>query len=93
MFTIHLRKGAYSTGATLCVKAPTLDKALAFVRTFSLDGMIIESNWTERAGRYDVDIYDWLECWSANPPLLARVTAPIGFVPTDDHSRVTENLK
>ncbi len=81
MFTINLRKDLYVDDANLCAKAMTLDNALGFVRTFTVDGMTIESNWKEHDGWYVMDVYDWEDCWGANPPVLAQITAPIGFLP------------
>src|SRR5947208_11655546 len=48
MFIIDLRHGLFSDSACLSAKAESLDNALAFVKEFSIDGMIIASNWAER---------------------------------------------
>lgn len=81
MFTIELREGVYATKAMLSAKAETLDLALNFVRNFAFRGMTIESPWQERSGGYVMDVYDWCDCWSFDPPPLARITAPPGFIP------------
>jgi hypothetical protein len=81
MFTIQLREGLYSSGATLCAKAQRLDHAISFVQTFSMYRMIIAGDWFEDGGRFVLDVFDWTECWFADPQPLGRITAPTGFRP------------
>ena len=82
MFTIELREGVYADKAMLSAKAETLDSAIALVRRFAEAGMVIESRWIELSDKYVMDVYDWCDCWFADPPVLARITAPPGFRPT-----------
>jgi hypothetical protein len=82
MFTIDLRQGLFSDSACLSAKAESLNNAIAFVKNFSIDGMIIAGNWVERDGRYVMEVFDWYDCWFANPLALGTITAPVGFVPS-----------
>ena len=82
MFTIDLRKGVFSKDATLSAKAPSLDNALSFVRTLTIDGMIIATKWSLDSSRYVLHIYDWYDCWFTNPSAIARITAPAEFIPS-----------
>jgi hypothetical protein len=81
MFTINLRQELFSSSACLSAKTELLDNAIAFIRKFSMDGMIIASNWIERDGQYVMEIFDWYDCWCTDPPALGWIVAPVGFVP------------
>lgn len=74
-----------SRGATITARANTLAGAVEFVRACwgSPDGPLF-GPCVERDGRYVIDVYDWLECWFAAPPVHARIIAPRGFTPRDD---------
>jgi hypothetical protein len=81
MFTVRLTEET-RPGASVMARAPTLEGATGFVREyFGLDFGVI-AGWEERNGRYVMDIYDWLDCWFANPPVVARIIAPRGFTPS-----------
>lgn len=81
MFTVKLRKGVYAKDALISAKTSSLDGALEFVRQFTFDGAFIASSWTERDGAYVMDVYDWCDCLSADPPVLACIIAPTAFSP------------
>ena len=79
MFTIDMREDMRGY-AELSAKTETLEAALNFVRTFSIDGAVIVSSWKEHAtGIYVMDVYDWCDCFCPDPPPMARITAPPGF--------------
>ena|ERR1700677_514693 len=76
----------FSKDATLTAKASTLYGAIGFVQRFTYDGleadgMVITGVWVELDGGYVMEVFDWNDCWTTNPPPLARIKAPPGFVP------------
>jgi hypothetical protein len=82
MFTVRLGPGVYLDGVSISAEAPTLEQALGFVGEFcSLKHAMLEILWQERDGRYVIDVYDWCDCWFADPPVLAQIIAPRDFTP------------
>jgi hypothetical protein len=81
MFTIDLRPGLYFEDTALSASAPTLETAFSFVQAFSNDGTIV-GTWEGHAGKRFVDVYDWYDLWFPDPQLIARITAPAGFIPS-----------
>jgi hypothetical protein len=81
MFTVRLTEET-RPGASVMARAPTLEGATGFVREYcGLDFGVIPG-WEERNGLYVMDICDWLDCWFANPPVVARIITPRGFTPS-----------
>jgi hypothetical protein len=83
MFAIYLRRGAYLENADVRARAMNLASAIGFVRSFCYDGIAIESNWVEFDGRYTLEVFDWLDGWFTNPQPIARITAPVGYLPAE----------
>jgi hypothetical protein len=82
MYTIHLRRRYTSDAASVSAQASSLAGALGFVREHcAIEFGLIEGGWEEQDGRYAMDIYDWLDLWFADPPTVAEIVAPRGFVP------------
>jgi hypothetical protein len=65
----------------LSAKTPILKKAFSFIEEFTIDGGLIVTPWIEREGGFMLDVWDWTECWCLDPPKLAEIIAPPGFVP------------
>jgi hypothetical protein len=69
----------------LSAEATTVESALAFIDEFTIDGStIVAPSWIEREGRYVLDVWDWSECFCVNPPKLAEIIAPPGFLPPEE---------
>ncbi len=82
MFTVRLRSGVDLDGASITAEAATLHQALCFVGEFCASKhSMIETSWQERDGQYVMDVYDWCDCWFADPPVLAQIIAPPDFIP------------
>lgn len=83
MFTVEFAKGACLGYARATAKAATLRRAIDFVSAFAPGGCgVIVSEWAERDGRRVLEVYDWCECWCADPPVLARIFATPDRSPT-----------
>jgi hypothetical protein len=87
MFVVELTEVA-RPGVSVFVRASTLDGATGFVREFCGIEFGMVAGWEERDGRYVMDVLDWLDCWFADPPVVARITAPRNFNP----ARMSEYL-
>jgi hypothetical protein len=96
MFKISMRKGVcvrevrdglllwdtLLADGLLSAQASTLESAFAFIKEFTIDGgTIAASSWAVRDGRFVLDVWDWNECFCPNPPVLAEIIAPLGFIP------------
>ena len=83
MFTVHFSPGVFMSFGTAIAKTATERKASEFVRAFAPNEMgVIFSDWFERDGCYVSEVYDWASCWSAAPPVMAVIVAPLGFKPS-----------
>jgi hypothetical protein len=82
MYTVRLRRGSGPDRVAVTAEATSLASALGFVREFcGIEFDLLEGGWKEEGGRYVMYVYDWLDCWFADPPVVAEVIAPPGFVP------------
>jgi hypothetical protein len=82
MYTVHLLKGGPSGAPAVSAQASSLEGALGFIREYcAIEFGLIEGGWEERNGRYAMEVYDWLDLWFADPPTVAEIVAPYGFVP------------
>jgi len=84
-FTVHFASGVCMGYGQATATATTVRHALDLVGEFAPSRCgVLPSYWIERDGRYIVEVYDWCDCWFADPPALAWVVAPPGFLPATD---------
>lgn len=78
MFTVEFAERVCLGYGRATMKAATLRQALDVVDKFAPGGCgVITSDWSERDGRWIMDLYDWCDCWFAGPhPVVARIIAP-----------------
>lgn len=80
VFTVQLANP--ETEITITAHAPSLDNALGFVCDCCGCDTLLPSHWQERDSRWVMKVFDWDECGAPQfPSALARIIAPLGFVP------------
>lgn len=81
MHTIEFRKGIYAENAILSAKCDTVDSLCRLAEKLTYSKMIIVDWWQETDNGYAMDVFDWADCWTVDPPPTACIIAPPGFVP------------
>jgi len=76
VFTIQFAPGVCLGYSSAIAQAATLRQAVDFAAAFAPNGFgVIASSWVERGGQRLVEVYDWCDCWFADPPVLAWIIA------------------
>jgi hypothetical protein len=76
------RAAAYRNGLAVASTATTAEEAIDFIKAYSRDGFVLVQPWRRDNDDYVALVFDWYDCWYGHPPLLGRIVAPAGFVPS-----------
>ena len=82
-FTLHFAERICLGIENVSARAENLHQLIAFADKLAPNGMgVISSDWIERDGNLEMELFDWCDCWCLPPtPVIARVVAPPGFRP------------
>jgi hypothetical protein len=81
MFTIQLHKSLHVDETTLSASGTSLESALELAgKLAGSDGVFI-SDWVKDDDGFVLNVYNWYDACTPNPPPLVRIIAPKGTIP------------